>query len=71
MIQEISERLYTSAVVCIWVVVVSATFATIWASIVNGELAGEVPFRIRQAARRLSRYFAHNLSSPPSAELIS
>ena len=39
MIQEISERLYTSAVVCIWVVVVSAMFATIWASTVNGGIS--------------------------------
>jgi hypothetical protein len=36
MIQEISKRIYGTAVVCLWVVVVSATFAVIWASTVNG-----------------------------------
>jgi hypothetical protein len=36
MIQEISQRIYDTAVVCFWVVVVSGTAALIWASTVNG-----------------------------------
>jgi hypothetical protein len=36
MIQEISQRIYGTAVVCLWVVVVSGTAAIIWASTVNG-----------------------------------
>jgi hypothetical protein len=36
MIQEYSERVYSAAVVCLWVVVVSAFFATVWATTING-----------------------------------
>jgi hypothetical protein len=36
MIQEISQRIYDTAVVCLWVVVVSGTAALILASTVNG-----------------------------------
>jgi hypothetical protein len=39
MIQEISQRIYSGAIVCIWIVVVSATFAAIWASTVNGGIS--------------------------------
>lgn len=36
MIQEISQRIYSGVIVCLWVVVVSATLGVIWASTVNG-----------------------------------
>jgi hypothetical protein len=36
MIQEISQLIYSTAVVCLWVVVVSGTAAIIWASTMNG-----------------------------------
>ena len=36
MIQEISQRIYGTAVVCLWVAVVLGTAAIIWASTVNG-----------------------------------
>jgi hypothetical protein len=36
MIQEISQRIYSAAAVCLWIVVVSASFAMIWASTING-----------------------------------
>jgi hypothetical protein len=39
MIQEYSQRIYSAAVVCLWVVVVSASFALIWASTVNGGIS--------------------------------
>ena len=39
MIQEYSQRIYSAAVVCLWVVVVSSTFAIVWASAVNGGIS--------------------------------
>jgi hypothetical protein len=39
MIQEYSQRIFSVAVVCLWVVVVSATFAMIWAGTVNGGIS--------------------------------
>jgi hypothetical protein len=36
MIQEISQRIYGTAVGCLWVVMVSGAAALIWASTVNG-----------------------------------
>jgi hypothetical protein len=36
MIKEISQRIYSAAAVCLWVVVVAATSAVILASTVNG-----------------------------------
>ena len=39
MIQEISQRIYGAAVVCLWVVVVSGVAAVVWASTVNGGIS--------------------------------
>jgi hypothetical protein len=38
MIQEISQRIYRGVIVCLWVVVVSATLGMIWTSTMNGGL---------------------------------
>jgi hypothetical protein len=35
MIKEIAQRIFGTAIVVLWVVVVSATFGIIWASAVN------------------------------------
>jgi hypothetical protein len=39
MIKEISQRIYSAAAVCLWVVVVTATSAVILASTVNGGIS--------------------------------
>ena len=39
MIKEVSQRVYSAAAVGLWIVVVSATFAIIWASTVNGGIS--------------------------------
>jgi hypothetical protein len=39
MIQEYSQRIYSAAIVGLWVVVVSAAFAMIWAATVNGGIS--------------------------------
>jgi hypothetical protein len=39
MIKEISQRIYSAAAVCPWVVVVTATSAVILASTVNGGIS--------------------------------
>ena len=39
MIKEISQRIYSVAAVCLWVVVVSTTSAVIVASTVNGGIS--------------------------------
>src|SRR6185312_4122937 len=39
MIQEYTQRIYSAAIVGLWVVVVSASFAMIWAATVNGGIS--------------------------------
>ena len=39
MIKEISQRIYSAAAICLWVVVVAATSAVILASTVNGGIS--------------------------------
>ena len=39
MIQEYSHRIYSAAVVGLWVVVVLATCAVVWAGTVNGGIS--------------------------------
>jgi hypothetical protein len=39
MIQEYSQRIYSAAIVSLWVVVVSASFAMIWAATINGGIS--------------------------------
>jgi hypothetical protein len=36
MIQEISQRVFSAAVVVLWMIVVSSAFAMIWAASLNG-----------------------------------
>jgi hypothetical protein len=39
MIQEYTQRIYSAAIVGLWIVVVSASFAMIWATTVNGGIS--------------------------------
>jgi len=39
MIQEYSHRIYSAVVIGLWVVLVSATFAVVWAGTVNGGIS--------------------------------